>query len=68
MRFFNEVVDVQDKTGYGSCLADTASVREIERGSGCDQGSRYAGYGGMVKTITQTEKTNTRQKRNSQYG
>ena len=31
------VVDVQDESGYGSCLADTASVGEFEQGEGCDQ-------------------------------
>ena len=35
--FFDEVADVQDETGYRSCLADTASVGEFEQGCGCDQ-------------------------------
>ena len=35
--FFGEVVDVQDESGYGSCLADTASVGEFEQGGECDQ-------------------------------
>lgn len=35
--FFDDVADVQDESGYRSCLADTASVREFEQGSGCDQ-------------------------------
>ena len=28
---------MQDESGYRSCLADTASVGEVEQGSGCDQ-------------------------------
>ena len=35
--FFGEVADVQGKSGYRSCLADTASVGEFQQGSGCDQ-------------------------------
>ena len=35
--FVDVVVDVQDESGYGSCLAATASVGEFERGGGCDQ-------------------------------
>ena len=35
--FFDEVADVQDESGYGSYLADTASVGEFEQGGGCDQ-------------------------------
>ena len=35
--FFNELADVQDESGYRSCLADTASVGEFEQGGGCDQ-------------------------------
>ena len=36
-QFVDEVVDVQDESGYGSCLADTASVGDFEQGGGCDQ-------------------------------
>ena len=35
--FVDEVVDVQDESGYASCLADTASAGEFEQGGGCDQ-------------------------------
>ena len=35
--FFVEAADLQDESGYGSCLADTASVGEFEQGGGGDQ-------------------------------
>lgn len=33
----DEVVDVQDESGYESCKVDTASIGEIEQGGGRDQ-------------------------------
>ena len=61
--FFEEVADVQDESGYQSCLADTASVGEFEQGSGCDQVVQV-NCQKMLKMITRawrrTEKTNTR--------
>ena len=35
--FFDKVVDVQDKSGYESCLADIAAVGEIEQCGRCNQ-------------------------------
>ena len=35
--FFDKVVDVQDKSGYESCLVDIAAVGEIEQSGRCNQ-------------------------------
>ena len=67
--FFDEVVDVQDESGYGSYLADTATVGDFEQGGGCDQVVEMPDTeGGRLSDDVQDERGGEQRRRTQKRG